>query len=183
MDDNRDRMTPFRFDFDYLRNRYEYELQRKEQLTAQLTLPVAVLGLLGSAIVAMTRSFSYMDLLLTIPFAVLLGGASLAFTVCLVYLGRSYHRQTYVFLPLLEATEQSREEFLKFAPVMAGGEAEVLHEFEKQMRGRIINAADRNTVTNDERSALLHRARLALFAVLLMATVAGLPYVIDQVRF
>ena len=176
-------MTHFRFDFDYLRDRYEYELQRKEQLTAQLTLPVAVLGLLGSAIVAMARSFSYRLPLLTIPFMIILSGAGMAFLVCLVYLGRSYHRQTYVFLPLLEATDQSRNEFLKFASVMAGGEAEVLDEFEKQMRGRIINAADRNTDTNDERSALLHRARLALFVVLLLATVAGLPYVIDQVRF
>ena len=131
----------------------------------------------------MTRSFSYTDPLLTIPFAVTVSGAGMAFLVCLVYLGRSYHRQTYVFLPLLGTTDQSREEFLKFAPVMAGGEEEVLDEFEKQMRGRIINAADRNTGTNDERSALLHRARLALFAVLVMATVAGLPYVIDQVRF
>jgi hypothetical protein len=183
MDHNRDRMTLFRFDFDYLKSRYEYELQRKEQLTAQLTLPVGVLGLLGSAIVAMARSFSYRELALTIPFVAILGSAGLAFLICLVYLGRSYHRQTYVFLPMLEDTDASRSEFLKFAPVMAGGEAEVLEEFEKQMRGRIINAADRNTETNDERSGFLHRARIALFAVLLLATVAGLPYVIDQVRF
>jgi hypothetical protein len=181
--DNRRRMTLFRFDFDYLKDRYEYELQRKEQLTGQLTLPVAVLGLLGSAIVAMARSFSYQGMLLSVAFVVILGGASLAFLLCLVYLGRSYHRQTYVFLPLLDDTEQSREEFLKFAPVMAGGEAEVLHEFEKQMRGRMISAADRNTQTNDERSGLLHRARLALFLVLLLSALAGMPYVIDQVRF
>ena len=183
MDHDRDRMTVFRFDFDYLKNRYDFELQRKEQLTAQLTLPVAVLGLLGSAIVAMARSFSYREMVLTIPFIIMLSAATLAFLMCLVYLGRSYHRQTYVFLPMLEDTDASRTEFLKFAPVMAGGEAEVLGEFEKQMRGRIIHAADRNTETNDERSGLLHRARLALFAVLLLATVAGLPYVIDQVRF
>jgi hypothetical protein len=176
-------MTLFRFDFDYLKSRYEFELARKEQLTTQLTLPVAVLGLLGSAIVAMARTFSYREFVLTIPFVILVGGASLSFLVCLVHLGRSYHRQTYVFLPMLEDTDNSRTEFLKFAPMMAGGEEEVLREFEKQMRGRMINAADRNTETNDERSGLLHRARLVLFTVLLLSTVAGLPYVIDQVRF
>lgn len=87
-------MTLFRFDFDYVKGRYEYDLQRKEQLTAQLTLPVAVLGLLGSAIVAMARSFSYREIVLTIPFVTILGGAGLAFLICLLYLGRSYHRQT-----------------------------------------------------------------------------------------
>ena len=115
-------MTTFRFDFDYLRNRYDYELQRKEQLTTQLTLPVAVLGLLGRAVVAMLRSFSYMDLLLTVPFSIFVAGVGTTFLVCLVYLGRSYHRQTYVFLPLLKDTAKSRDEFLGFASVMAGGE-------------------------------------------------------------
>jgi len=128
-------MTLFRFDFDYLKNRYEYELQRKEQLTSQLTLPVGVLGLLGSAIVAMARSFSYQFLALTIPFVVMLSGAALALIVCLIYLGRSYHRQTYVFLPMLRAIDDSRVEFLKFAAVMVGGEEEVLHEFENRCEG------------------------------------------------
>jgi len=66
---------------------------------------------------------------------------------------------------------------------MAGGEGEVLDAFENQMRERMIDAADRNTQTNDERSGLLHRARLALFAVLFLTAVTGIPYVIDQVRY
>lgn len=176
-------MPQFRFDFDFLRNRYDYELQRKEQLTTALTLPVAVLSVLGGAIVAMGRSFSYRDSLLTWSFGPVLGADGLAFFACLVFLARAYHRQTYVFLPLLKEIDQSREEFLKFAPVMAGGEREVLEAFENQMRGRMIDAADRNTETNDERSRLLHRARLALYAVLLLTSVAGVPYVVDQVRF
>ena len=87
-------MTLFRFDFDYLKSRYDYELSRKEQLTGQLTLPVGVLGLLGSAIVAMSRSFSYRSIVIATPFPIMLSGAGLAFLACLVYLGRSYHRQS-----------------------------------------------------------------------------------------
>jgi hypothetical protein len=98
-------------------------------------------------------------------------------------LARAYHRQTYVFLPLLRRIDQSREEFLAFAGVMAGGVDEVLAEFEKQMRGRMIDAADSNTQTNDERSGLLNRARVALYGVLLLTAIAGLPYILDQVRF
>jgi hypothetical protein len=66
---------------------------------------------------------------------------------------------------------------------MAGGVGEVLEEFEKQMRGRMIDAADHNTQTNDERNGLLNRARVALYAVLLLTAIAGVPYVVDQVRF
>ena len=176
-------MAEFRFDFDFLNNRYDFELQRKEQLTTALTLPVAVLTVLGGAIVAMAQAFSYRDTLLTWLFSPVLGVDGIAFFMCLAYLASAYHRQTYVFLPLLREIDRSREEFLEFAHVMAGGEAEVLDEFEKQMRGRIIDAADQNTQTNDTRSGLLNRARLALYAVLLFTAIAGVPYVVDQVRF
>ena len=54
-----------KFDFDFLKSRYDYELQRREQLTAALTLPVGVLTVLGGAMTAMARSFSYQDGLLT----------------------------------------------------------------------------------------------------------------------
>jgi hypothetical protein len=175
-------MQEFRFDFDFLKHRYDYELQRKEQLTTALTLPVAVLSALGGAIVAMARSFSYSDAILAWPFVALLTADGVVFLACLANLGRAYHRQTYVFLPLLSEIHESHTEFLDFATVMAGGEAEVEAAFENQMARRMMEAADENTQTNDERSALLYQARLALFAVLLATAAAGVPYVIDQVR-
>ena len=48
-------------DFSFIKSRYDYELQRREQLFTALTLPVGILTVLGSAIVAMARSFSYRD--------------------------------------------------------------------------------------------------------------------------
>ena len=44
-----------KFEFDFLKDRYDYELQRREQLTAALTLPVGVLTILGGAMAAMAR--------------------------------------------------------------------------------------------------------------------------------
>jgi hypothetical protein len=146
-------MSLFRFDFDFIKNRYDYELQRKEQLTSALTLPVAVLSVLGGAIVAMARSFSYGEAILAQIFVPVLIVDGTAFFLCLVYLARAYHRQTYVFLPLLGEIDSSREEFLQFAETMAGGESEVLEAFENQMRRRMIEASDRNTQTNDSVAA------------------------------
>ena len=47
----------------------------------------------------------------------------------------------------------------------------------------IISAADRNTQNNDYRSDQLQLARINLFAVLILTTLMGIPYVIDQVRY
>jgi hypothetical protein len=54
-------MSPL--DFDFLKDRYDCELQRKEQLTAALALPVGVLGGLGSflAVPAGTATMEGMD--------------------------------------------------------------------------------------------------------------------------
>jgi len=173
----------FPFDFGFLKNRYDYELHRKEQLTAALTLPVGVLTVLAGALVGMARSFTYRESVLVVLFGSFVAFAAVAFLTCLVFLTRAYHRQTYSFLPLLADIDRARNEFLEYADAMAGGEADVLEAFEHQMRGRMIEAADQNTLMNDERSALLHRARVALYAVLLLVALAGVPYLIDQARF
>jgi hypothetical protein len=97
-----------KFDFDFLKDRYDYELQRREQLTDALTLPVGVLTILGGAMAGMARSFSYKDGLLTWAFGILLGSAVIAFFLCMLNLGRAYHRQTYIYLPMLGDLQKFR---------------------------------------------------------------------------
>jgi len=171
------------FDSDFLKDRYDYELRRREELTGALSMPVGVLTVLGGATTAMARSFSYRDPPLTWAFGILLGFAVVAFVVSMVRLARAYHPQKYMYLPLLGAIKKSKEEFLDFAKFMAEGEGEVLDEFERQFDEHIIDAADRNTRNNDYRSDQLHLARLALFWVLTLTALLVIPYVVDQVRY
>ena len=96
-----------KFDFNFLKDRYDYELKRKDQITAALTLPVGVLIALGTALAAMARSFSYTDGYLTWCFLIFLGLAAGAFFLCVVYLGLAYHRQTYWYLPQLRGMSRS----------------------------------------------------------------------------
>jgi hypothetical protein len=106
-------MRRFEFDFAFIRNRYDYELQRKEQLTTALTLPVGVLGRLGSLLAVMARTFSYEHQVLTSSFVPVVVIAVVALFGCLVQLARAYHRQTYVFLPLLAKDWREPEELLQ----------------------------------------------------------------------
>jgi hypothetical protein len=170
-------------DSDFLKDRYDFELTRKDALTAALTLPAGVLSGLASVLVVMSRSFTYRDPVLTWMFAFALAAAGCAFVTCLVLMGRAYLAQTYVYLPLLRELAASQSQFLEYAKAMAGGEAEVMEEFEKDFQRRIIEAADSNTESNDRRSKFLHLARVSLFSLVGFTAVAGFPYVIDQVRF
>ena len=77
--------------------------------------------------------------------------------------------------------ERARDEWRAFyEDAQAGGGADedwFLHEFRRHM----IDAADRNTKTNERRTELLRIARLWLFSVLWLTLFAGFLYVADQV--
>src|SRR5438876_12148300 len=98
-------------DFDFLKSRYDFELQRREQQTASLGLPVGILGGLGSVMALMARSFSWSNATLTTFFAPFLVLGVIAFVVCMVCLSRVYHRQTYVYLPKLADLDNTLAEW------------------------------------------------------------------------
>lgn len=170
-------------DFAFFKNRYDFELDRKEKLTAALTLPVGVLSVLGGASIAMVRSFTYSDPGRTWFFKAGLVASALTFLTCLVLLAVAYIAQTYVYLSLLRQLTTSRDEFLEYAKVMAGGVQEVMEDFERDVTRRIIDAADANTLSNDRRSKFMHWSRISLFAVLTSVAFSGVFYMFDQLRF
>ncbi len=171
-------------DFEFVKDRYDFELDRKEKLTAALTLPVGVLSVLGGALTAMARSFTYSNQLVTGFFVVFVVSAVASFFVCAYRLIRAYHAQTYVYLPLLSEFERYEEEDQEWRSYVehTGGDLSAEDDFDAWLRKRIINAADENTRSNDRRSKWLHQSRMWLFAVFCSTALAGIPYVADQAR-
>ena len=192
-----------KFDFDFLKDRYDYELKRKDQITAALTLPVSVLIALGAVMVAMARSFSYSylyaDGYLAWFFLLSLASAVCAFVVCVAYLGLAYHRQTHWYLPQLSELKKIRETwrgmfkqiYLRefYSEKEYQGEEQSLIQaaddlFQDELEMKIIEAADENTKNNNMRSnRYLYRARVAIFWVLILTAITSVLYVVDQVRY
>ena len=185
-----------KFDFDFLKDRYDYELKRKDQITAALTLPIGILIALGTVMAAMARSFSYVDGYLKWWFLIFLGLAAVVFLFCVVFLGFAYHRQKYWYLPLLSELQKIRETwrgFYKQIYLRTSGDSSLSDEqlfqasddlFQDELEQKIIQAADENTRTNDLRSdRYLYLARVAIFVALGLTAIAGIPYVVDQVMY
>ena len=123
-------------------------------------------------------------------FGISLGLAVIAFLRCMFDLGRAYHRQTHIYLPLLGELRETREKWQAFyKEVHQRVSYEEEHQrgvddlFQHELEERIIDAADRNTRNNDQRSRYLFSARIAIFAVLALTAIMGIPYVVDQVRY
>ena len=167
-------------DFEFLKDRYDFELERKNKLTGDLALPVGVLSGLGGLATTMARSFTYKDPFLTSTFTVLLGLSGTGFLVCVILLWKAYLAQTYEYLPLLGDLDKSAEEFREFSAYVRDTGGELEDTFSNEFRRRIIKAADRNTLSNDLRSKWLHYSRIALFFVFGFTAMAAAPYVADQ---
>jgi hypothetical protein len=172
---HRSRVEPF------YKDRYDFELQRKEQLTNALGLPVATLSILAGAIIAMANSFTYEHGPLSLAFGGVVLVDLVAFVVCLVYLGLAYHRQDTVYLPKLRDWEDWEQEYSEWKSYVRGTGGEEI-EPEPTLQDRVIDAADKNTQANDARSGLLYWARVWMFGVLILTAFAAVPYMLDQGR-
>ena len=169
-------------DFGFVQDRYDFEMGRKERLTASLALPIGALGVLGSAGVAMARTFTYASLGLTGAFAgsMLLG--AVAFTACLLCLRAAYLAQSYSYLPLLGEIQEFEDQLTAFLVEPPEADETARAETEHELRRRMIRATDANTMSNERRSRILHWSRVALLATVALGYMAGISYSLDQVR-
>lgn len=167
-------------DLEFLKARYDFELDRKDELTGALALPVGVLSGLGGLLMAMVRSFSFEDQWTTIAFVGLGVIDAVGFIACLCLFGRAYHAQTYEYLPLLGELDIADRQFDEYNRHLESTGGTVDETFASHLRQQIIRAADSNTESNDRRSKWMHQGRALLFVVLGTTALMGAPYLVDQ---
>ena len=85
-------------DREFLKDRYDSELVRKDKLTDSLNLPIGILTAVGGLLGVMVTGFSYQILWVTRVFVMLVGLDCAAFGVSLVFLAFAFHRQRYGYL-------------------------------------------------------------------------------------
>lgn len=162
-----------------LKERYDFELARKDKLSDSLGMPVSVLIVLGGLVITMIRGFSYTKPKLTILFDTVAAFDAAALIACLWYFARAYHGQTYEYLPSLGALFDALHKYRDYY-VGYDGPEDAETDFEDNFRYRIIEAADRNFESNTNRQSCLHNGVVALFALLVGTAVLSAPYTIDQ---
>ena len=113
------------FDFDFLKDRYDFELTRKEAITTALTMPITVVSGVGGLLAAMARTFTYKDQLLWWIFVPIMVSDVISLFGCLIHLARAFHLQTYVYLPLLRELHVAAEEFHDFNSYVEAGSGQV----------------------------------------------------------
>lgn len=133
-----------------------------------VTLLILVSGLLATIFPKLQLTTPHVVIPVVVLF-ILAGGFGLA---SLVWFIRAYRGSLYTYLPLLADLESVKEEWRAFyeeAHATGADEDFFVHEFRK----RIIDAADRNTGTNDRRQAYLDRGNVALISMFVLTAASG----------
>jgi hypothetical protein len=167
-------------DFTFLKQRYDFELERRDRLTAGVSLPAGFLTALGSVMALMARGFSYENHALTNVFVLALASGAFALVVSVSLLAWAYGSWRYEQLPRLRFLQTREDDFRRFYRSLGRTAADATEAFDLEIRSQVIEAADWNAKLNNYRARLMHYANTALLAVLLFAAIAGVAYIVDQ---
>ena len=156
MPDNRGLM-----DQQFLMDRYKWELDRKDKISAAVNFPITILILVFSLLGTLLPKLNLVApraVLIVVPLLFTAGACGL---VSLWWFTRSYQGSRYTYLPLLADLEAAQEEWRAF---YRDAHVDVADSdfFSQEFRRSIIKAAGANTMTNDRRQAFLERGNIAL---------------------
>ena len=184
-------------DFDFIKDQYLFELERKNQLRISLNLPTGVLIVLGGLLGFFVKEFPYdFSTPTTFIFLLFLGIATIFFLKAVYHLIRSFYGRTYVFIETpgelkiyydkllqhhrnLSDYYKSLEEYYGVEPRESDyPKPEVLakQDFQEFLSQKYISATNENTWNNDSKSERLHSANLFLIFTLCSTLVCSVPF-------
>jgi hypothetical protein len=163
-----------------LKELYFFELNRKQQIEASLTLPVAVLTGLGGVLFTFARSFGYAYNKKTTVFVVALIGCTISLVWVFWFLIRATARFTYEVIPSsLELLTFWEESSAYYRTVRTDFKAEV--DFESKLKSAYARAGTKNMHNNISKAGYLYKAYMGLVAAALFIGIATIPYFANEV--
>src|ERR1035437_470985 len=165
--------------YSLLKDLYDAEWQRRDQLGAALGIPLAVLTVVASVIAFAVQRADFRRPYVGLLALLLAGVAGFCFARAVRLLVRSFHGHLYRGIPYpAEITKYEDELYRRHR---AAGNADTFAEvdFHELLRDRYGDAADRNARINALRGELLFQANGWMLWAFAIAILAGLTTVID----
>ncbi|MEH6413904.1 hypothetical protein [Pseudomonas sp. CGJS7] len=157
---------------------YFYELDRREKISARLTLPfgaiLAAVGLLSFLLNSKSRPA---DNDLSVLFWLLLVASSVALLVGAWFFRGAWFGHTDKLIATANDIEAYHAELeATYKEEADGGESLVREHFDNYVFFAFVRSASVNAVNNDRRSYNLYRASLSLTIAVLLALAAAIPF-------
>jgi hypothetical protein len=166
----------------FYRERYNYEVSRRNELGSAVSIPIGVLSLVFTAVIASAKD-------LHPPFDFLKYFQLLAIIVCAItclvsayFLIHSYFNYEYQYIASPKDVQGHYEKLISHyrQTGMPETDASVTAESEtlKYVSDRYTACAHTNTGLNDSRSTYLHKAKAAMIVASILAVLVAIPYIV-----
>jgi len=162
--------------FEFHRDNYLKELQRKHDLGSSIALPVGIVSVIGGAIFLFLKDikgFSY-DLIFSC-LAIFLAVSVVSLITAVVFLILSDYNFGYIYVPTSSEVKKYYDDLVEY---YEGNSEKADPEFIEFLSGEYAANAHTNSINNDSKSAYLHRAKSFIITALVFLLLSSPFYLV-----
>lgn len=163
---------------DFYKEHYFNEINRKQELTNALTIPLGVLVIIGGMAAFFARDFEFKSNINSFIFAELLAVATIFIVRTIYFLISSYHNYKYNYLPDPLDLQDYHKSLIEYHVSLGGKVEDADKEFEDVIVKKYNNCTHINTWNNDSKSEFLHKANESLIYSLVLILLCVVPYLV-----
>lgn len=165
----------------FYKEMYYFELQRRDRLASALTLPIGIVVIIvGGLLYYVPRLPPLSADPWIMAFFVTFGLGVLSTITAVYFLARSAWNHAYGYIPTpseIEAYRQALVQYYRENPGVAPG---VDTDFESFLSSQFLSHTERNTLSNDRRSAYLHRGLCGILLAIIFLALSIVPFYRSQ---
>lgn len=159
---------------------YFFEWSRKDQLTNNAGLPIAILTVLIGGVFFLCSNFPYRQDWLTYCFIVLAAVVSVAIATSIVFRNRALQGKWYEQIPSPKDLNQYYAELTTYFKRTGRPVEDVEQEFQQFLRERMAEATTRNRENYAATATSLYHAMTAIIAATVFAGLTATLYIVGK---
>jgi hypothetical protein len=163
---------------DLIRELYTRELDERHQQDSRTTTEVAVLTVMGGALIFYLSTFPPERTLLWLLFALCIGTSIICYSLAIILVLRANIGFKYERLPHARQMYEYYSELVRYYDDNPSARGSADHDFESYLCEKMIAATTRNAVSNIGRSERHYSASRFLAGVVVFALLAALPVIL-----
>lgn len=161
-------------DFQFYKENYLTELQRKHDLDSSISIPIGILSVAGSVIFAFIKELKGFERDIVFDAMIVLLAAAVVTLLCSVFfLIRSYFNYSYRYVPTSSEIKKYNDDLTKF---YEGDQGKAKTDLESYLISEYAANTHTNSINNDSKAAYLHKAKSFMIGALISLFFASLPY-------
>ena len=167
--------------FDFYKELYHKENERRQEVLNSLNIPIAVITALSTGVYYFVTSFDYnVEQFLNLIFLVLIGISTICILIAIYYLIRAFSDFTkgyeYTGIPYPQELYDWNNELIDYYKKIGGTDIEAKNHFTNYLTENLVKHIDHNMYINDKKHEFIYSSKRFLVIGLIFMLFTLIPY-------